>query len=535
MHERTHLLREPAKSARLARETPRRTGPKIVPWPAPDRAHVGLLILFGPEVRAFLQSGFARRLAEHFRVSVITANPASAAFSEAAPWQVYQAPEMPAASPLQRLRGLDRRIHHAWMQSRWHARWRHEPLRNGEARDARANGIFGARAASAPAAGALANRDPRAGDPEDNASARAHATDAPPFGVARSGNDRPLWLRTANFVERSLGRWAAGGKLWERFYEELALDCLVAADYSSPSAVEALLAASRKGVSSVVLANSWKDAYTHSYVTSPPTFLGVSGQAEAQYLRGANPHLAAHPIAVVGSLHLERFLRPDGIPGRAEFCRQAGLDASRPFLCYTAAAPAAVSNEESIVEAMLAIVKNHPSRPQVLLRLNPREDGERFRPLRARFGNLVLQKPRWEWDPRHDWNAPLAADLDTWAATVHHATFNVSIPSTVTLEFHSAGRLVVNVCFDAKPQPPETSNARFWDAPFYQRVRNSPFVAGAFSESEFRELLTSRLDAPGAWRLSAPRRDTSPVDEAERLVWSALAMQRKPSAPGGAV
>jgi hypothetical protein len=326
-------------------------------------------------------------------------------------------------------------------------------------------------------------------------------------------------------VERSVRRFSRNVRAWEHLYEELGLDCVVAADYASPSAVDALLAAGRKNVAAVVLANSWKDVYAHPYVAAPPTRFGVPASPEADYLRRASQ--LSDRIAVVGSLHLERFLKPSAILGRAEFCRQAGLDASRPFVCYTAAAPrtvaGAMAGEESIVETMLETIEHHRSRPQVLLRLNPREDGERFQPLQSRFANLVLQEPSWEWNPREDWNAPLPQDLDSWVATVHHAAFNVSIPSTVTLEFSAAGRLTLNICFDAHPQPPEASNARFWDAPFYQGIRNSPFVAGAFSEREFRELLMCRLDEPGAWKLSPPRRHASPVDEAERLVRSALA------------
>jgi hypothetical protein len=506
MNESAYPPRKPLGAAAVS-EPSRHSGPMAVPGPGPDRPHVGLLILFGPEVRAFLQSGFARKLAARCRVSVITANPDSAAFSETAPWRVYPAPQRASAPRLQKLRGWDRRLHDAWMETQGHARWRHELRRNGTpGTDPRCEGA-GSLSASARSAGARSE------------GARSE-------GATRSRNGPPRWLRAATLVEHSLSRLSGSGKSWDRLFEELGLDCLVTADHASPAAVEALLAAARKNMASVVLANSWKDAYTRPYVAAPPTRLGVPGRVEADYIRRANPGLAPGAVAVVGSLHLERFLRPSEIPGRAEFCRRAGLDPSRPFLCYTAAAPPAVRDEDWIVEALLESAQGHPRRPQVLLRLNPREDGERFRPLQARFDSLVLQRPCWEWDARRDWNAPLAADLDLWAATVHHAAFNVSIPSTVTLEFSAAGRLVVNVCFDARPQAPEISNRRFWDAPFYQAVRRSPLVAGAFSPAELRDLIVCRLDEPGAWRLSPPRRDRSPVEEAVELVWSALAIER---------
>jgi hypothetical protein len=325
-------------------------------------------------------------------------------------------------------------------------------------------------------------------------------------------------------MDRSLALLSRQGRSWARLYGQLRLDCLIAADYASPGAVAALLAATRRNIATVVLTNSWKDVYAHPYIGVSPDRIGVVGQSEAEHLCSTSPHLDAGRIAVTGSLHLERFVRPGPIAGRAEFCRHAGLDPARPFLCYTAASPRVVDGEESIVRTLLEATEHHAARPQVLLRLNPREDGERFRPLQARYAHCVVQNPRWEWDPRNDWNAPLPEDLDTWVATVEHSAFNVSIPSTVTLEFAAMGRLTLNVCFDADHQPPVRSNGRHWDAPFYRQIRRSPLVAGSFSVQEFRELLACRLDEPGAWRLSPPRHVASPAEKAAKLVWSALAV-----------
>ncbi len=452
------------------------------------RPHIGLLVLFGPEVRAFLYSGLAARLARHGRVSVITTNPASAAFSRLGDGAVQAAPREAPPHAVRRLRGWNRRLQDAWMNTQGESRWRNQP------------------------------------PPGLTASGPVPRT-------VRPGTGCPLWLRNAHQLERSLSFLSGGGKDWKSLCQRLGLDCLVAADYASPAASMALAGAARNHVATVVLTNSWKDVYAHPNVDTPPDWIGVPGQPEADHLRRSSPHLRAGRIAVVGSLHLERFLKPGGIPDRAEFCAQAGLDPARPFICYTAASPQAVCGEQAIVAALLETVAHHPARPQVLLRLNPREDGERFRALRARFSHCVsrcaphcvVQRPRWEWDAANDWNAPLPEDLETWIATVHHAAFNVSIPSTVTLEFAAMGRLTLNVCFDAAPQPPGASNARYWDAPFYRQIRTSPLVAGAFSAAEFRALLDCRLSEPGAWRLSPRRCAASPVEEAEKLVCAALA------------
>jgi hypothetical protein len=348
------------------------------------------------------------------------------------------------------------------------------------------------------------------------------------WGTGGSKEGCPWWLRASHLLERSASRVFRDDRRWRQLYRQLGLDCLVTAGYASPGAIQALQAAARGDVATVVLTNSWKDVYCHPYVVVPPGRIGVAGLPEADHLRRWSPHLNAASIAVTGSLHLQRFLKPTRIIPRAEFCRSAGLDAGLPFLCYTAASPYAVAGEDLIVEELLQAIQHHRVRPQVLLRLNPREvgpreDGGRFHALQQRFPGLVIQKPRWEWDRSADWNALLREDVDHWVATVHHSAFNVSIPSTVTLEFAALGRLTLNVCFDANPPIPlETSNARFWDAPFYLQIRKSPFVAGAFSRQEFRELLFSRLAEPGAWIIPPCRPANLPVDAAEELVLAAL-------------
>jgi hypothetical protein len=449
---------------------------------------VGLLILFGPEVRAFLHSGLAARLASRARVSVITTHPNSQAFLALERGAVFAAPrEMPAHS-LTRFRGWNRRLHDAWMKAQGQERWRQQ------------------------------SQGPR----RNETSLRSESSAA--------HKRLPSWLRAAHRLEATLARLSFDGKGWERLLEQLGLDCLVAADYASPGAATALLAAARKSVATVVLTNSWKDVYSHPFVNARPDWIGVAGQPEADHLARTSPHLTRNRIVVAGSLHLERFLRPGGIPGRAEFCGKAGLEEARPFVCYTAASPRVVAGEGEIVRVLLEAAERHKARPQVLLRLNPREDGARFRPLQARFSSCVVQTPRWEWDAASDWNAPLRGDLDTWVATVHHAAFNVSIPSTVTLEFAAMGRLTLNVCFDAERRPPEASNARFWDAPFYRHVRDSPLVAGAFSAPEFRKMLERWWSEADDGRPAPASRIVSPVDEGERLVWSAIAGARETDA-----
>jgi hypothetical protein len=144
--------------------------------------------------------------------------------------------------------------------------------------------------------------------------------------------------------------------------------------------------------------------------------------------------------------------------------------------------------EEKVVGWVLEAIEEGklPNRPQVLLRVNPMEDGSRFATLAKKYpSDLILQRPRWEWFPEADWCCALPEDVKLWVSTVHYATLNVSIPSTVTLEFACLGKPVVNICFDATSDiPAETSNRRFWQGDFYREIREMDLAAPSFSAEE---------------------------------------------------
>src|SRR4029077_3742029 len=206
---------------------------------------------------------------------------------------------------------------------------------------------------------------------------------------------------------------------------------------------------------------------------------------------------------------------------------KAGIDPSRPYISYTAAAPAAVEHEELVVEALAKAICDGvlPRYPQILLRLNPMEDGSRFAGLAAKYPFVVIQKPMWEWDPANDWNCPLAEDSEMWVGTVLHAALNVSIPSTVTLEFAGPEKPVVNVCFDL-PQPlsAERSCRRFWDAPFYTEAKRSPLVEWGSSVEGLVSRGSKALEkVEGRDRKVVNNGQTSPVANALRQIEDLLA------------
>jgi hypothetical protein len=445
------------------------------------RKHIAFLIAYGPEVRAFLHSGLALSLADTFKVSVIARFPKSAAYHGLKNIAVLPMPEAKEGWVVRRSRAWAREAKAHLLESRGRKKWRHylPP--------------------------AVAGRNPRCSGLKSL--------------FASAGGTASL---TA--AERLCGRSLGGSRGADHLLKEAGIDCLVASGFSSPIVTPFLQSARNAGIKSVVLTNSWKDVYVSPHVPVAPTRLAVCNANARDCLLEANPDLEPGTVSVAPSLHLQRFLKPDGILSRLEFCNRAGLDPAFPILCYTAASPSAVQNEEAIVALVAGALSEGrlPRHTQLLLRQNPMEDGSRFSALIKECKQVVAQKPKWEWDAVADWNCPLAEDLTMWTSTVFHSTLNISVPSTVTLEFLAMHRPVVNVCFDMpEPLSRERSTCRFWQAPFYEEFRNLAEVKPAFSCGELLDQVERQM-TEGSSSACTNGAHTPPAQTAAEIIQDAL-------------
>lgn len=296
-----------------------------------------------------------------------------------------------------------------------------------------------------------------------------------------------------NIVAKIIGTCA----VWQKLYIENKVDLVISAGYSYDRMLPALQTAVNRGLKTIIIPNSWKEVYTLPHLHFEPTKLLVWSKVNATTFLRYNPWIDRKILGIVGSLHLSPFLSQAGIIPKEDFCARVGLDSKRPYICYTAAAPAAVRNENAIVLGILSAIKENkiPSSPQLLLRLNPMEDGSRFEHLIKEFPDeLIIQKPVWEWQPDLDWCCSLAEDVMLWVSTVYYASCNISIPSTVTLEFLAFHKPVINICYDVIPiVDRDCSNKRFWDSDFYAEIKSEKNVFSAFSQDEMLQTLKGLL------------------------------------------
>lgn len=291
--------------------------------------------------------------------------------------------------------------------------------------------------------------------------------------------------------ERALYRHFPVSRASHHRLAALKADTIVLSNYATPGGCGLIWLAKRSGIRTVVMLNSWKDAFARTHVPVAPEVFVVPSQDAADLLVCANPDLESD-IQVRDTLHTTQLAEPGRIMDRESFCALHDLDPDRPILCISAAAPNAVHNEPEIVSDLVTRL-GHDG-PQILIRLNPMEDDPvRWQSLPQRPG-LVLQTPEWDYVPAEKWSAPKPKDASIWASTIAHSAINVSVPSTVTRDFLLFDRPVINICFDIRP--PESaaeSTRRYWNAPFYAPYRNCSRVTPAFSADELAATTKTHL------------------------------------------
>lgn len=421
--------------------------------------HIGILVAYGPEVRLFLHSGLLRKLAEKYKVSIITPYPLSKAFTvlqERDDIQIIRMPLQQESALLRRLRRQVAKLHNGWLESLGRKKWQH----------------------ALPSSPSISSKDVRRFLPESTVM--------------------KILVKYASATERLVARGIGTDQNWHLLLKKLQISGLIAASHTGSKVIPALQTAYNIKVKTVIIHNSWKDTFVNAHLPISPSAVLVWDQNSASLLQQMNPWCKETLIKPVGSLLLEFFHDPSTVLSKGDFYAKTGLDKNRPYICYTAASPLATQHEERIIQFLAkAIAENKiTGSPQLLLRLNPMEDGNRFRQF-LNSSDVIIQKPLWEWIPDKDWCCPLLDDQKMWISTIFHSSLNISLPSTVTLEFASLERQVINVCFDPEAQErSEISNKRFWNAEHYTLVRVNEMAQPAYSWSQLLDLTNKALAEP---------------------------------------
>ncbi len=155
----------------------------------------------------------------------------------------------------------------------------------------------------------------------------------------------------------------------------------------------------------------------------------------------------AGKICITGTPQFDHYFKTYHKPdlSRKEFCDLYSFDPDRPLVLYSSGMPHHMPGEPVMVKRILEVFeKNYEEheRPQLILRVYPKDDTDRFEPLRG-MKNLVFQDPLWDQRLR----LPSVEAKYLLKQTMMNVDLGINIASTIALELLMFDKKVLNIGF----------------------------------------------------------------------------------------
>jgi hypothetical protein len=223
------------------------------------------------------------------------------------------------------------------------------------------------------------------------------------------------------------------------------------------------------GVSTHLLVNSWKDIFTDSFVPfrNLDTVFVWSEQMKQDYLKFA-PYLKRVPFVICGNPTFDVLKNLKPSRDRSFYAEKYQLNGSAQWLLYTMM-PKGLTNDEIDVIRLTGeeILKYHtPEEVQIIVRKNPTHTKNDFLDI-ILPDNVRIAEHFCSVDTTKDMIVQSIEGEQEWLDLLYHANLNLSVPSTVTLEFLALNKRIVNMAYNSENKI-DLRIQQFFDAGYYR-------------------------------------------------------------------
>lgn len=261
-------------------------------------------------------------------------------------------------------------------------------------------------------------------------------------------------------------------------------------------AIQAVQAAQWLGIPTATFIFSWDNLTSQGRIFLPYDFFLVWSEDMRAQLLALYPRIPPARVFVTGTPQFDFHFDPQYHWSREEFCRRVGLDPTRPIFLYTTGMPNYMPEEMRVVEGIadLLAAQTDLGRPQLLVRVYPKDRTTRFDELRSRRRDIVFSPVNWE----QVWLTPKPDDVELYTNTLRHCAAGINVSSTVSLELCMFDKPVLNVGYN----PPgadisPVSFAAYYQFDHYREVVESGAVTVVSSQEEMAGCLRRALLEPG--------------------------------------
>lgn len=426
----------------------------------PEAPHVVAILPRGEAIRNFVHTGTLDAVRRGADLTVLSVVPDEASFADLASryGRVLPLESAPERYPVRILRDLLDMAHgrHLWSaaaQERWRL------------------------------------RDVEAVTPIDRLKRGGRKLVCRPFASARG-------VRALERVERLASRALCPSNRYDRLYEELRPSLVFNGSHvHSANAIQAVQAAQWRGIPTATFIFSWDNVTSQGRVMPAYDHYLVWNDDIKRQLLSVYPAVRAEQVVVTGTPQFDFHFRSEAYWDREAFCRRVGADSRRPLVLYSTGMAEHMPGEPRVVEQVADMLAAMPDvgRPQLLVRVYPKDRTGRFDELRSRRADILFPVAKWA----DGWLTPTQADTQMLTNTLRHVDAGVNVASTVSLELCMFDKPVINVAYN----PPGMESvrvpyARYYEFDHYKPLVDSGAVSLARSADEMRGLLREALLRP---------------------------------------
>ncbi len=294
-------------------------------------------------------------------------------------------------------------------------------------------------------------------------------------------------------VSRALSPSQRYLELWKKIRPTLVFN---ASHVHSYNAIQPLQAAQWLGIPTATFLFSWDNLTSQGRVLLPYNYFVAWNENITDTLLKIYPALKREQVFVTGTPQFDFHFRPEFHESREVFCARVGMDASRPFILYSTGMDNHMPDEPLILEGIARIIRELPDRPQLLVRVYPKDHHpERFDEVKKNNPDVFF--PTIPWLKEHV--TPKFEDCAFLTNTLRHCAVGINVASTVSLELAMFDKPIVNVCYNLPVgQPVKIDYRDFYEFDHYRPLVASGMLRVARSETEMRHWLTHYLSNPTA-------------------------------------
>jgi hypothetical protein len=261
-------------------------------------------------------------------------------------------------------------------------------------------------------------------------------------------------------------------------------------------AIPVVHAAQRLGIPTAAFIFSWDNLTSQGRIIPPYDFYLVWNSELRDRLLDMYRNVRPDHVFVTGTPQFDLHFRPETYWSREEFCASVGADPARPIVVYTTGMANHMPGEPRIVQGIADMLRsmNDLGRPQLLVRVSPKDRTGRFEELRGAYPDIIFPEVPWE----SAWFTPKIEDVAVLTNTLRHAAVGINVASTISLELCMFDKPVINVAYNPPGLNVEPVDYRLSYDEFdhYRPVVASGAVSLANDEVEMKDLIRRALTDP---------------------------------------